>query len=165
MYYYARIIWQVVLLMGTLIVFAFDAVMVPRKVKAVMCVLWSLNAAYQIYQIIFKHSAAGWVIPIEVCIGVECIDSWSLYTDNLLTVFLFSSKYAISLILNPEALIILKSAVLRENKDEMTWNFNLVSLYTFLESTCCPTASVAAAASAPSAPSDGNSSERVAGSQ
>jgi hypothetical protein len=101
-----------------------------------------LNAAYQIYQVIFKHSIAGWVIPIQVCLGVECVDSWSLYADNLLTVFLFSSKYAISLIRNPEALIVLKSAVLRENRDEVASTFTVSALYTLLVKTCCPTAAV-----------------------
>ena len=88
--------------------------MVPRRTKAVMCFLWSLNAFYQLYTSLGVVPGQGWQRPIEVCaVSSECIDSFSMYIEALATIGLFAAKYCISLVRSPEALIVLKASVVQ----------------------------------------------------
>ncbi len=109
-----RVFWQFILCLGSIYAFLLDAIVINRKMKILCCSLWAANCFYQIQNHVWHIPNQGWIKPVVICLAGECINTFNVYVSTLFTVALFCSKFAVALLLEPEALMIIKSAVIRQ---------------------------------------------------
>ena len=109
--FYGELMWQVAGIFGSIVVISFDALMVRRNVKLAMALTWVANNLRAMYSIMFTYSAAPYMRPMDFCIAFECWSAEVVRFQVAFTIALYCMKYAISLLVWPESLIILKSSV------------------------------------------------------
>jgi hypothetical protein len=108
---YGEWLWAIAGWTGTTVVICFDALMVRRAIKLAMCVVWTMNTLRQMYSIVFIYSTRAYMVPMNFCIYFECWSAEVVRLQIACTVLVYLIKYAVSLLLFPESMIILKSPV------------------------------------------------------
>jgi hypothetical protein len=105
------ICWNFIGLVGSALVGIADAVLIRRSLKLGLSLFWIACLFYTIGWRVWFTYQQPYMVPLDVCIWIECFSVQVIRLQTSMTFAVFAAKYAISLFRFPRALVILKSAV------------------------------------------------------